>query len=429
MTRPEHTPNPIAASRSPSGARSRRPALAMAMAVLVALLLVACRSAEPPVALAPPDQAAAEAELVPRFALAHARWLAPDPALAEVLDAPAERLGAALDPPVSIAVAVNAAPEADAGCLAGGRVWLSEGLLAELSSPTQLAAALAFGVAQCPEASEQWRARAGLALGADRPDSLLAARFRDFRLPANAALYARLTARGCGRRTCDRRVVQLLERIDVAPSAWVELQAHLAAVRPEALLLERSGYAGDAEAALAGPETAALAGVLAEFHARRDGLRELAASRLSLAGGDLLEAYRAGLRARRQLAPNWRLRLHQAELDLENNHIEYAERILRDIERDGVEIPHADYWWGWVHLGLRQRAPAAARFVASLEVLPRASAHYRLAEAQRRLGRPEAAIANYRRVLAAGPLHRQHRRAELRLAELGVGSPSAAEDE
>jgi hypothetical protein len=157
---------------------------------------------------------------------------------------------------------------------------------------------------------------------------------------------------------------------------------------------------------------------LASFHQRRDALLDLAESRRSLWARDLLPAYRAGLRARNALPDSVLLQLHQADLDLTNRHPEYGQRILVALEKQGKEIPHAGFWWGWVHLNLRRRPEAAASLEQSIEELPRVSAHYRLGDALLRMHRHDEARAHYNIVLEAGQRHYYYIRARARLEDL-----------
>ncbi|MGB0513844.1 MAG: tetratricopeptide repeat protein, partial [Wenzhouxiangellaceae bacterium] len=304
-------------------------------------------------------------------------------------------------------------PDIDVGCLPGGLVWLSEGLLALARDRGEVLGALVFASRLCPAASQLWREREHSRLVDDRENHWLFQRYRDYRLPSNAPLYNLMVTAACDR-GCAAGLDQDMQAVDGDPDAWRRLLARVQALSPDAALLLRLNRD---QVPLVEPEGGASAPSdwLQPFHQRRDALLELAQSRRKLWADSLHEAYRAGLRARRQLPDSLRLQLHQAELDLANRHSEYAQRILENLQRDGYEIPNAGYWWGWVHLNLRRREQAASQLEQSLEQLARVSAHYRMGEALFRLHRRDEARMHYNTVLQAGPLHPEHIRAQARL--------------
>lgn len=387
--------------------------------ILAAGLMVGCGRG--PGNLAPlnaEERTRVEAELLPRFERMHGARIAVSPAAEQGLNGLLQQLLSGSQKtraPEAFQVWVTQVPDIDAGCLPGGTLWLTEGLVAELDNPVLLAAAMAWGLVQCPAADRAWRDREDLRLPPDRDGDPLAARYRDFRLNSNALLYTLLTAIGCPVRRCELELRQRLNTAGFGEAAWDQLLTVLRADHPQAALVIRTqmfAATGASEAEASAPAW------LAEFTPRRDGLVALAESRRRLDAGALLEAYRAGLRARSLLEDGPQVQMHQAELDLTNRHFEYGQRILERLERDGHEVPHADFWWGWVHVSLRRREQAVEHFERALDQLPRVSAHYRHAEALRRLARYDQAERNYRKVLEAGPLHPDYERARIRLQRM-----------
>ena len=369
-------------------------------------------------ALPEDQQAEVETGFMPRFELAHGGRIDLSEPVAAGLEQVLRQLEVGSVDPYRHSIRVTQAADADAGCLPGGTVWLSEGLLARVDDLAQLAAAMAWGLVQCPAASHIWLERDRLVLAPDRQGDPLAQRYRDFRLQANAPLYNLLVATACIMPDCDKQLRRLLDASGYGASSWDGLLTRLRARHPDSALVIR---ARDLVATGAVAAVGKTVPWLAPFAARREGLIEQAESRRRLDAGDLLEAYRAGRRARRLLDDSPQLQLHQAELDLSNRHYEYGQRILERLEGQGVTVPHADFWWGWVDVTLRRREQAAERFERALEILPRVSAHYWHAEALRRLGRLDEAERHYRTVLEAGPLHPDHERARIRLARMGAG--------
>jgi len=400
----------------------RLAAPAMVSVLLAALLAfsIACSGdARMPESAALPDDQLDEVAkwLMPRFELAHGASIELSEEAAAGLEYVLRQLEAGTGDPHRHSIRVTQAADLDAGCLPGGTVWLSEAVLANVDDQAQLAAVIAWGLVQCPAASHAWQQRSRLKLVPDREGDPLAQRYRDFRLPANVLLYNALVSTGCAVPDCDAKLRGLLDSAGLGAPVWDGLLTRLRAQHPEsALVIRTRALAATGNAAEAGPKVP----WLAPFAERREGLIELAESRRRLDAGDLLEAYRAGLRARRALEDSPQLQLHQAELDLTNRHFEYGQRILERLEGDGVQIPHADFWWGWVHVTLRRRELAVERFERALDQLPRVSAHYWHAEALRRLVRLEEAEQHYRAVLEAGPLHPDHERARIRLSRMST---------
>ena len=395
-----------------------QPARLSAAAILFFAFLAGCGDAgrSERVALDEADRLAVEEWLLPRFELAVAPSLELAAPVAAEFDTVMERIAVLAEQGVAYDLRITDDPDIDAGCLPGGLIWLSEGLLAVVRDRDEALAAIVFASSKCADSNRMWRERDDAELVADRENDPIYLRYRDFRLRANAPLYNLMVTSGCDR-DCATALDGRILAVDGDTGAWRRLLARAVALAPDSALAWRIGSMGvptnDSGASAAEGEE-----WLAGFHERRDALLELATSRRALWARDLLPAYRAGLRARRALPDSVRLQIHQAELDLTNRHPEYGERILVGLENKGKQIPHAGYWWGWVHLNLRRRPEAAASLEQSIEVLPRVSAHYRLGDALLRMHRHEQARAQYNIVLQAGQMHHYYIRARARLEDL-----------
>lgn len=411
-------------SRLPRWSRSRgqlpatRLPLHRLVAIVLALVLAGCGGAgrSDRVALDEADRLAVEEWLLPRFELAVAPPLSLDPPVAAEIDLLMDRIALLAEEGVSYELRVIADPDLDAGCLPGGLIWLTEGLLTVARDRDEVLTAIVYASSKCADSNRMWRQRADAELVADRENNPIYLRYRDYRLHANAPLYNLMVTSGCDR-DCASALDGRILAVEGDTGAWRRLIARAVALSPDSALAWRIGSmqvpsTSTATAAADGEEW------LAQFHQRREALLELAASRRSLWARDLLPAYRAGLRARNALPDSVRLQLHQADLDLTNRHPEYGQRILVALEDEGKQIPHAGYWWGWVHLNLRRRPEAAASLEQSIEELPRVSAHYRLGDALLRMHRREEARAQYNVVLEAGELHHYYIRARARLEDL-----------
>lgn len=384
-------------------------------------ILVACSSPGnlDRVALEGRDLADAERELYPALGLVHAGFRSP----VEGLDAEFDRLLTALDPMPEgnpqFRIRVTAEADVDAGCMAGGLLFVTEGLLAHLRSRDELTGALAVAMQQCPMASRLWRQRDKSSLeplsAADA--SFLEQRYRNYRLPANAAFYRQLTLSGCGESSCLERVSETLDQHGSGSDGLLRLAARLQRDVPDSAWLARTGVVGGGDGRVLDGD-GSLAAVLGPYHQRREGLDHLARARHLLISGELREAYRANLRARRELANPLETELMQVELDLTNFHPDNAQRILNKFEVEKIEIPQADFWWGWTHLQLKRRFNARDHFEQSIEVLPRVDAHYHLGGLLRREGELGRAAESLRRVAATGSVHPSAAQAELLLEQL-----------
>jgi len=393
--------------------RTARPSNLLLL-VLVALLMGCGGAADmSKVALGEGEQAEVRDWLLPRFELAVAPRRELADGVARGLDGARQKLNASAGDGVNYDVRVIDDPDIDAGCLPGGLVWLSEGLLAVARDRDEVIGALVFASRMCPAASRLWRQRDDARLVEDRENHWLYQRYRDYRLPANAPLYNLMVTASCSR-ACAHGLDEQILAAGVEPDAWRRLLVRIHELSPDAALLLRLDHD---RIPLTTPEggSGPADDWLASFHQRRDALLELADSRRHLWADSLLEAYRAGLRARRQLPDSLRLQLHQAELDLANRHPDYGQRILKALQKSGETIPHAGYWWGWVHLDLRRREEAEVSLKKSLDELPRVTAHYRLGDALLRLRRLDEARTHYNTVLEAGELHPEFIRAQARL--------------
>ena len=386
--------------------------------IVLGICLVGCGEAgrSDRVALDEADRLAVEEWLLPRFELAVASGIALSQPVAAELDRAMGRVALLAEEGETYDLRVIDDPDIDAGCLPGGLIWLTEGLLAVVGDRDEALAAIVYASSKCADSNRMWRQRADAELVADRENNPIYLRYRDYRLHANAPLYNLMVTSGCDR-DCASALDGRILAVEGDTGAWRRLIARAVALSPDSALAWRIGSmqvpsTNTATAAADGEEW------LAQFHQRREALLELAASRRSLWARDLLPAYRAGLRARNALPDSVRLQLHQADLDLTNRHPEYGQRILVALEDEGKQIPHAGYWWGWVHLNLRRRPEAAASLEQSIEELPRVSAHYRLGDALLRMHRREEARAHYNVVLEAGELHHYYIRARARLEDL-----------
>jgi len=387
-------------------------------AVLLATLLAACGGAgeSSRVALDEADRIAVQDWLLPRFELAVAPRLALAAPAAAELDGIREQIAVLAEEGLEYDLWVVDDPDIDAGCLPGGVLWLTEGLLSVARDRSEVLTATVFASSKCADSSRMWRGRADQALVDDRDHDPIYLRYRDYRLRSNAPLYNLMVSSGCDR-DCASALDGRILAVEGDSGAWRRLLARTVELAPDSALAWRIGSmrvpsTDDSMASDAAEDW------LEPFHRRREALLDLAESRRHLWARDLLPAYRAGLRARNVLPDSVRLQMHQAELDLANRHPEYGQRILTALERQGKSIPHAGYWWGWVHLNLRRRPEAAASLEQSIEKLPRMTAHYRLGDALLRMHRPEEARAQYEIALEAGTLHPYYIRAQARLEDL-----------
>lgn len=369
------------------------------------------------VALDEGDQAAAEASLYPQFLILQDL----EAELPDAMDAEIGEVLAGLQPVLpeapDLQAVVTREPDADGGCLAGGRLFVSRGLLSWVQDRDELAAALALAATACEAASGRWRDRETLALPALDEENLLMQRYSDFRLEANAPVYVQAVATGCGAgRDCHGLAAEWLAAAGFAESGLARLHRRVRAGWPRAAWLARfpGTPAGD-------PDAVDGTGGSEPYRAVndwREGLEWLIGVRDSIQSGELRAGYRALIQARRQLDAEWSVRMATVRLNLANLHPETSQRELRTLEAIWGEHPHGDYWWGMIWMQMRSTATGVQRLEASLEVLPRASAHYRLGRIMEFRKEPERAAVHYRAVTQAGELHPDASSAAVRLAAL-----------
>ena len=355
------------------------------------------------IALGPQDQAAAEAELYPAFRVIQVDVQPPPAPLDALFRTALEPLEPGLPDGSTVELWTTGEADADAGCLAGGRIFVTQGLLAWIEHPDELTGALAAALGQCPAARRAWERRAGATLAPVDGEHPLLQRYRDYRLPDNAALVAQLMLRGCGGRDCFAAAADRLEAAGRSADGLARLGQRVRAARPEAAWLDRLGnpaFPGTPE-----PGSEHLDGALDAYRAKRDGLGELAAVKRAMYAGKLGDAYRRVLRARRALDNEFEAELVFAELSLLNYHPDSALRSFERLIATGREIPQADYLWGVQAAQSRQRDVGQQRLEASLASLPRISAHFQLGILLHRAWETDAALPHYRIVAAAEPGH------------------------
>ncbi|MDX1625245.1 MAG: hypothetical protein R3323_01920 [Wenzhouxiangellaceae bacterium] len=368
-------------------------------AAIAGILLAAC-GGDVPVALSDEDRAAAGSRLIPAFTDVHAGFVDWPPAASaptrEALDAVA-----AADPRLApLSVRLTGEPDADAGCLADGLVFVTQGLLAWVETAGELAAAIAAAATQCPAASADWAGRERVELP-PREDGSLELRYGDFRLPGNAALYRQLVRRGCGGEACAQRVEALLQGTEWGRADLDRLAARLAAEWPDSAWLERIGVDPAEGATPATPESGPPLAGLRAFSVRRDGLAHVAESRRLLYRGEIFEAYRANQQARRQIRHDPAAKRQQLELELHNNHPTYAEKLLGELEADGAGIPLEAFWRAWARVQLGDEANGLGMLEPVLERLPGIRAHYAAGTAHAEIGNLDAAEDAFRIVVEA----------------------------
>ena len=386
---------------------------------LLSLWLAGCQSEDgDSILLDAEDQAAAEQILYPRFDLAHAAPRELDAELQQRLDDMLEKLSAVPESDGSaepvFSLVVTAEPDADAGCVAGGRLFVSEGLLAWVQNADELAGALAVAMHQCPRASRLWRQRDGMSLVEFNPESELMNRYIDYRLDANASLFNQAVAAGCGQSDCLSAVTGQLTAAGFEPQALSDLYRRIQQAWPQSAWLERASH--QPEPVMGQSADPVWAGLLDDYYARRDGIAELAEVRRQISRGRLHPAYQASLRAMRALGRIYETEMAQAELDLHNLHPYYTERILQRVETQFGAIAHAEYYWGWTHAQLKRRDLARDLLQKSIETLPKVSAHHFLAQEWMLANDHERAISHLNHVLEAGQHHPYAADAEMFLA-------------
>ncbi|MEM7053358.1 MAG: hypothetical protein AAF446_02305 [Pseudomonadota bacterium] len=375
--------------------------------ISLSLLLTACRSGgHEPIALSEHNQAAAEQTLYPRFELAHAAPRELNPDLQQKLDEILQRLGSEAEQSTDqndFKLTVTAEPDADAGCIAGGRLFVSEGMLAWIQNADELAGVIAMAMQQCPRASRLWREREDMRLiEFDEPTELMY-RYIDYRLNANASLFNQLVASGCGSSNCFEAVSTRLATAGFDTQAAAGLYSRIRQGWPQSVWLERIASESDAVSNV--PADAEWTLLLEKYEEKRQGYADLAEVRRQISHGRLDLAYRAIRDARRVLGHTYETEMMQAELDLHNNHGYYSVRILERLESKYGELPHHNFYWGWAHAQARRRQPGLQQLYASIETLPKVTAYYYLGRTYFELGDEARAIEYFTHVLEAGPIN------------------------
>ena len=377
--------------------------------IFLALMLSGCDGgAAEVIALNEQDQAAAEAVLYPRFDLAHAAPREVDAQLQQKLD---EVLANLIPEPdgesdqADFSLRVTAEPDADAGCIAGGRLFVSEGMLAWVQNADEMAGVVAMAMQQCPRASQLWRDREGMTLIEFDEQNELMFRYIEYRLNVNASLFNQAVASGCGNQDCLQKVFDQLTTAGYEPQAVSGLYARIQQAWPESIWLDRvSLTVAGSEGSSADVEWTQLVDVYAE---QRDSFADLAEARYHMSRGDLHSAYQPMLRLKRSLGRTYATEMMIAELDLHNNHPDDAMRTLQRVEQNYGEIPHADFYWGWAHAIKRNRRPARERLTASIETLPKVVTFYHLGRIYFEIRDEASAVEQFKRAVEAGP-HNQY---------------------
>lgn len=363
------------------------------------------------------DAAAVETTLIPRFLILQDLQAEIPDALEEDIVAVAAEISAAMREDVDLQVLVTREPDADSGCLAGGRLFISRGLLSWIRDRHELAGALALSATACASTSARWRSRHEQGLPVlDESDPLMQ-RYRDYRLAANAPLYNQVVATGCGAGAdCRAQAAQWLLAAGHTESGLDRLQRRVDAGWPDSAWLARFPASGDD--GVRGSDRPASGSAYATANGWREGLEALVVSRNGVDSGDLRTAYQAHNRARNALDTDWAVRMNDIRISLANLHPENSQREMRTLEALWGDHPHSSYWWGMIQIQLRSTANGVQRLEESLEVLPRASAHYQIGRYMEFRQRPDRAVAHYRAVTAAGSLHPDAGSAAVRLAVL-----------
>lgn len=384
---------------------------------LLVLILTGCSGTWHPVPLDESDQLQAEQELYPRFLIVHDLDTPPGDELARDVDRILTALSPLMEGEPELDLVITNEPDADAGCLAGGKVFLSRGLVAWLQNADELLGAVALGATACGQASETWRQRTSTGFPEMDTQSWLFFRYRDYRLESIRDLYAQLVATGCGQRLdCYERAESLIREAGGEPAALHDLVRRIHEEWPVNALVDRFG-APPGNGSGPPPDTAwrASLGEIAEQKPSMDKLRDVQGYLLE---GQLLPAYSAILEARQTDFSEFIAGLVYMRLNLDNYHPEYG---LRDLDRVLAlrpDYPDGEYYRGVARIQQGLRGEAREHFEASLEVLPRVSTHYYLGILEERRGNIDLAVEHFRQVIPAGEHHPHWEHADGRLVEL-----------
>ncbi|MCA1779120.1 MAG: hypothetical protein LC637_07000, partial [Xanthomonadaceae bacterium] len=267
-------PTPQQAGKRLSGVDRRRGwppgLLASALALsLTLLVLTACGGGRSDVSIGLDGEhaIAAEKRLYPQFELAHGSFVDLPADVDLLLGQTLKRLTEAAASEVSYQLQVTAEAEPDAGCLAGGLIFISEGLLAWIASESELTAVTAMAMQQCGQSSAAWRKRDSSRLPEGDFESALMTRYRDFRLPENAALFNQLVASGCDAADCLQASGSTLEQAGIPTEVVLNLGLRIGKAAPRAVWLERSGLAAGLDGATVSSDDREPIQALARFHA------------------------------------------------------------------------------------------------------------------------------------------------------------------
>lgn len=382
--------------------------LFLCVTLICLFAITACSGgSDKPVSLDADDQKNADERLYPQFDIAHAMPIQLAPELQQNVD---QILTRVIDPVNELSdqhaysLVVTAEPDADAGCLAGGRIFVSEGLLAWTRHPDELAAVLAVASEQCSMASQVWRQRAQIELAEFDPASLLMARYIDYRLNSNTALFNQLVTRGCGNADCINAASERLADAAISPEHLDRLAARIHRAWPKSVWLERIGIehikASDSDQDDLSWQQ------LIEPHAMKlKGLGSLAEARRMISAGNLTEAYKATRDARRAFGKTLETELMQAEVDLHNRHGFYSERIFEKLESTYGNLPHRNFYWGWAYAQANRGAHGLNELNESLSTLPKVTTHYYIGMLYLRRRMTEDALESLEKVVEAGEGH------------------------
>lgn len=391
---------------------------------LAALLCLGCGGhTESPVTLSTEDEAAARGWLREHFTGIHDHEFELRDELNVHIDAALAALAARLEPVQELSVLRVNNPDADLGCIAGGQLFLTVGLLAFVEHPDELAGALALASTACDEANEDWVRRAdGELPELDLYDPLMIV-YRDLRLREQAPLYRQLVRRGCARgRDCQHQAHDWLAAAGIDPAGLDRLLARIGESWSDAAVIFRfDGYPESPGEIDTDEDFQAL---VAPYTAMREMLSRVRDARWVLLTGELIEAYRANLPAYADDGGSWLPRIMQARLDLVNVHPEYTRRELRKLEDVYTDVPNLDLYRGISRWQRNRIAEAAPHLEASVEARPTVSGHYYLGRIFELRNEPEQAVMHFRIAQQGGEIHPYSRDAANRLATLDNGVSS-----
>ncbi len=382
-----------------------------ALTAAACLILSGCSQQWPATELDDAGLQEAEERLYPAFGVIHDLEYEPEEALAGIRDEVLEALREARrsdedDAALSLVVVHN--PDADAGCLAGGRLFISHGLATRLENTDEFRSVMALAATACGQASEIWADREQIGLPEDEEQGWLVRRYADYRLDSRAALYRQLVARGCGDGLdCRSRAEEWLGSMGSPAEAMDAVFHRIESEWPDAAVLERFGPARSEQEG-AGEDSSWQSAIepLVEIQPFMDGLRT---TQQRLVEGNVSEAHSRIIRARRAAEhPRWLSNLTYMRMNLANRHPEYAARDLQRILDEQPDYPMEAYYRGMAELQMGRRGAGRDLLAESLEVLPRVSSHYYLGLTLARLRDPEGAKEHFRRASTAGAFHPDH---------------------